>query len=41
MVGQARLPVYALGGINAGNAERLAGSGLAGLAAIGGLAGQP
>jgi thiamine-phosphate pyrophosphorylase len=33
-------PVYALGGINAGNARRLAGSGAVGIAAIGALAGQ-
>lgn len=33
----AQLPVIALGGINAGNAHRLAGRGFAGLAAIDGL----
>ena len=33
------LPVYALGGINAGSARRLMGTSLAGLAAISGLAG--
>jgi len=33
-----RLPVYALGGIDAGNARRLAGCGAVGVAAIGALA---
>ncbi|MBI3676348.1 MAG: thiamine phosphate synthase [Proteobacteria bacterium] len=37
MASQARVPVYALGGIGAANAGRLAGSRLAGLAAIDGL----
>lgn len=37
LVTRARLPVYALGGINRDTARRLAGSGAAGIAAIGGL----
>jgi thiamine-phosphate pyrophosphorylase len=37
----ARLPVIALGGVDAGTARRLIGSGAAGLAAIGGLAPGP
>lgn len=37
---QARLPVIALGGIDARTAGRLTGSGAAGLAAIGGLTGE-
>jgi len=37
LVQAARLPVYALGGITADTAKRLAGSGFSGLAAIGGL----
>ncbi|MCP5368814.1 MAG: thiamine phosphate synthase [Hyphomicrobiales bacterium] len=36
----APLPVYALGGVTAGNLRRLKGSGLAGVAAIGGIAVQ-
>jgi len=35
-----RAPIYALGGINANNVRRLAGSGASGIAAIGALAGQ-
>ena len=35
---QARLPVYALGGMTAASTRRLAGSGAAGIAAIGGFA---
>ena len=38
IAGQVRLPVYALGGIEAGNARQLAGARLAGLAAVGALA---
>ncbi len=38
LAGQSPLPVYALGGIGGANAGRLAGSRLAGLAAIGALA---
>jgi len=38
MARNARLPVIALGGVNAGTARRLERSGAAGLAAIGGLA---
>lgn len=37
LVTGARLPVYALGGVNAANAPTLAGSGACGLAAIDGL----
>jgi len=37
MAARAILPVYALGGINAQNAQRLAGARLAGIAAIDGL----
>ncbi len=37
LVARAPLPVYALGGINRHTARRLAGSGAAGIAAIGGL----
>jgi thiamine monophosphate synthase len=32
------VPLYALGGINAGNAQQLLGARLAGIAAVGGLA---
>jgi thiamine-phosphate pyrophosphorylase len=35
---ETRVPLYALGGINAGNAQQLLGARLAGIAAIGGLA---
>jgi thiamine-phosphate pyrophosphorylase len=38
MVRQARVPVYALGGIDAANVARLAGAKLTGIAAIGALA---
>lgn len=38
MAQKAKLPVYALGGINAGNASRLRHTGAVGLAAIGSLA---
>jgi thiamine-phosphate pyrophosphorylase len=38
LVRQAGLPVYALGGVRAGNARRLLGSGAAGLAMVEGLA---
>jgi thiamine-phosphate pyrophosphorylase len=41
MAREARVPLYALGGINAGNAQQLLGAGLAGIAAIGGLALSP
>ena len=34
---RAAIPVYALGGVNAGNAERLAGANVAGIAAIAAL----
>ena len=37
LVRRAGLPVYALGGVNAGTARRLLGSGAAGLAAVDGL----
>lgn len=37
--GQSPVPVYALGGVTAANAGRLAGSGAAGIAGIAGLAG--
>jgi thiamine-phosphate pyrophosphorylase len=37
LVRQARLPVYALGGVNAGTARRLLSTGAAGLAAVDGL----
>ncbi len=40
MVRRANMPVYALGGINAGNASRLRQSGAVGFAAIGALAEQ-
>jgi thiamine-phosphate pyrophosphorylase len=38
MAQETRVPLYALGGINAGNAQQLLGARLAGIAAIGGLA---
>lgn len=38
MTQETRVPLYALGGINAGNAQQLLDAGLAGIAAIGGLA---
>jgi len=40
MAARARMPVYALGGVNARTAGRLAGANLAGIAAIEGLAYQ-
>jgi thiamine-phosphate pyrophosphorylase len=40
LVRQSPIPVYALGGVTAATAPRLAGSGAAGFAAIGGLAGS-
>ena len=38
MAQETRVPLYALGGINAGNAQQLLGARLAGIAAIGALA---
>jgi thiamine monophosphate synthase len=40
MAARARVPVYALGGVNARTVRRLAGASLAGIAAIEGLADQ-
>lgn len=41
LVRATRLPVYALGGVDAGTARRLKESGAVGLAAVGGLSGPP
>jgi thiamine-phosphate pyrophosphorylase len=41
LAGESPLPVYALGGVTRANARRLRGSGAVGIAAIGGIAGDP